>query len=188
MSHEDATHGPTPLRAVDPEPMHRAVDALAAALHEYVGTAVGVRAEFGAAEADEDPRILALENRVGTLNASLFDTLHDALGMHPDLTSSVWGPESEDAPHDAGAGAPHGNAEAFYLGFVVAAPQGTADMTLDGVLDLLDEAGEEVAAGLVDGGYDVVEWAASRGEAAGFDGGIDGELGEGDESGGGGDR
>ena len=189
MSHEDATHGPSPLRAVDPEPMHRAVDALAAALHDYVGTAVGVRAEFGAAEADEDPRILALENRVGSLNASLFDTLHDALGMHPDLTSSVWGAESGDAARDdAGAGVPHGNAEAFYLGFVVAAPQGTADMTLDGVLDLLDEAGEEVAAGLVDSGYEVVEWAASRGEAAGFDGGAGGGFGEGDEPGPGADR
>jgi len=178
MSHEDATHGPTPMRAVDPEPMHRAVDALAAALHEYVAAAVGVRQEFGAAEADEDPRILALENRVGTLNASLFDTLHDALGMHPDLTSSVWGAESE-AAHEAAGPAAHGNAEAFYLGFVVAAPQGTADMTLDGVLDLLDEAGEEVAASLVDGGYDVVEWAASRGEAAGFDSGLDDGIDDG---------
>ena len=64
MSHEDATHGPAPLGAVDPAPMHAAVDALAAALHEYVGTAVGVRAEFGASEADEDPRVLALEARV----------------------------------------------------------------------------------------------------------------------------
>ncbi|TGJ98090.1 hypothetical protein DLJ96_05695, partial [Actinotalea fermentans ATCC 43279 = JCM 9966 = DSM 3133] len=63
--------------------MHAAVDALAAALHEYVGTAVGVRAEFGAAEADEDPRVLALEAAIGALNAGLYDALHDSLGMHP---------------------------------------------------------------------------------------------------------
>jgi hypothetical protein len=169
MSHEDATHGPAPLGAVDPEPMHRAVDALAAALHDYVGTAVGVRAEFGAAEADEDPRVLALENRIGTLNAALFDTLHDALGMHPDLTSSVWGPEGEDESHH-GPAAPSApdDAEPFYLSFLVATPHAPADMTLDGVIDMLDEAGEEAAARLVDGGYDVVEWAASRGEAAAF--------------------
>jgi hypothetical protein len=169
MSHEDATHGPAPLRAVDPEPMHKAVDQLAASLHDYVATAVGVRAEFGAAEADEDPRVLALENRIGVLNASLFDALHDALGMHPDLTSSVWEPDGDEAAeHEHDLAVRPEDGEPFYLGFVVTAPGGTADMTLDGVIDLLDEAGEEVAARLVDGGYDVLEWAASRGEAASF--------------------
>lgn len=165
MSHEDATHGPAPLGAVDPEPMHRAVDALAAALHDYVRTAVGVRAEFGAAEADEDPRILALEDRIGHLNASLFDTLHDALGMHPDLTSSVWEPDEDVEPEDEHE---HPDAEPFYLGFLVAARGG--DATIDGVIDLLDSAGEGVADQLADGGYEIVEWAASRGEAAAFDG------------------
>jgi hypothetical protein len=157
------------MPAVDPEPMHRAVDALAAVLHDYVDTAVGVRAEFGAAEADEDPRILALENRIGQLNATLFDALHDGLGMHPDLTSSVWGPE-EDAHDEHGHEVPEGAvvAEPFYLSFLVTAPPQPSDMTLDGVIELLDEAGEDVAERLVDGGYEVVEWAASRGEAAAF--------------------
>ena len=169
MSHEDTTHGPAPLPAVDPAPMHAAVDALAAALHEYVGTAVGVRAEFGASESDDDPRILALENRIGQLNAGLFDTLHDALGMQPDLTSSVWEPDDEhehEHAHDLPEGAEQ--AEVFYLGFLVAAPHEGADMTLDGVIDLLDEAGEEATNRFADGGYEVVEWAASRGAAPGF--------------------
>jgi hypothetical protein len=162
------------MPAVDPEPMHRAVDALAAALHAYVGTAVGVRAEFGAAEADEDPRILALENRIGQLNATLFDALHDGLGMHPDLTSSVWGQESHD-PHVHAV--PDGAviAEPFYLGFLVAAPRQPADMTLDGMIELLDEAGEEVAGRLLGAGYEVVEWAASRGQAAAFGEDVDDE-------------
>ncbi len=174
MSHEDATHGPAPMPAVDPEPMHRAVDTLAAALHEYVGTAVGVRAEFGAAEADEDPRILALENRIGQLNATLFDRLHDGLGMHPDLTSSVWG-QAQDSHDSHGHQVPDGAviAEPFYLGFLVAAPQQPADMTLDGVIELLDETGEEVAGRLLDAGYEVVEWAASRGQAAVFGDDVD---------------
>ncbi|WP_402464352.1 hypothetical protein [Isoptericola aurantiacus] len=169
MSHEDATHGPAPLGDVDPDPMHRAVDSLAEALHSYVDAAVGVRAEFGAAEADEDPRILALEHRVGTLNASVFDTLHDALGMHPDLTTSVWEPGTvPEAPEEKDL--PDGTipAEAFYLGFVVADPPAGASMTLDGVIELLDEAGEQAAARLVEGGYQVLEWAASRGLAPGF--------------------
>jgi hypothetical protein len=169
MSHEDSTHGPAPLGSVDPEPMHRAVDALASALHDYVTTAVGVRAEFGAAEADEDPRVLALENRVGTLNASLFDAMHEALGMHPDLTSSVWEPregeESAEA-HDTPEGAVP--AEVFYLGFVVADPSPGAPVTLDGVVEMLDEAGADVAQRLFDGGYDVAEWATSRGAAVEF--------------------
>ncbi|GAA4717877.1 hypothetical protein GCM10023216_02510 [Isoptericola chiayiensis] len=169
MSHEDATHGPAPLGDVDPDPMHRAVDSLAAALHEYVDAAVGVRAEFGATEADEDPRILALEHRVGTLNGTLFDALHDALGMHPDLTTSVWEP---GAGHDEAAhqDLPEGTirAEAFYLGFVVADPPAGASMTLDGVIEMLDEAGEQAASRLAEGGYQVLEWAASRGMAPGF--------------------
>ncbi|MCA5892341.1 hypothetical protein LEP48_03115 [Isoptericola sp. NEAU-Y5] len=175
MSHEDATHGPAPLGSVDPEPMHRAVDALAAALHEYVTTAVGVRTEFGAAEADEDPRVLALENRVGQLNAAVFDSLHDSLGMHPDLTSSVWEPEEDEEPEHA-HGTPEGAvpAEVFYLGFVIADPPAGASMTLDGVVELLDEAGTDVAQRLFDGGYEVAEWATSRGAAVDF--GDDDEL------------
>ena len=165
MSHEDATHGPAPLGRVDPEPLHRAVDALAAVLHDYVGTAVGVRAEFGAAEADEDPRVLALESKVGHLNAALFDTLHGALGMHPDLTSSVWEPVGEPDVEEAVPSGPPTESEPFYLGFMVGA---LGDASLDGVIDLLDAAGEHVATQLADGGYDIAEWAASRGEAPGF--------------------
>ncbi|WP_244666268.1 hypothetical protein [Myceligenerans indicum] len=171
MSHEDATHGPAPLGGVDPEPLHRAVDTLAATLHDYVRTAVGVRAEFGAAEADEDPRVHVLEEQVGQRNADLFDALHGALGMHPDLTTSIWEP---------GAGAPHDEdqpvvqrAESFYLSFLVAA-RGN-DASLDGVLSLIDGAGEDVAERLSDGGYEVLEWISSRGAPAGFD---DGSLGE----------
>jgi hypothetical protein len=169
MSHEDATHGPAPLGEVEPDPMHHAVDQLAAALHDYVDAAVGVRAEFGAAEADEDPRILALEHRVGMLNATLFDALHDSLGMHPDLTTSVWEPEPGEHDDDEGE-LPEGAvpAEAFYLGFVVADPPAGASMTLDGVIELLDEAGVQAAARLVSGGYHVMEWAASRGLPPGF--------------------
>ncbi|MBD8078059.1 hypothetical protein [Cellulosimicrobium arenosum] len=166
MNHEDASHGPAPLGSVDPAPMHDAVEALAASLHEYVEAAVGVRAEFGAAEADEDPRILALEQRVGSFNAHLFDRLHEALGMHPDLTSSVWEPGADDADAASASVATRDDlAEEFYLGFVVAPPAGTADMGLDDVVGLLDDAGARVVERLVDSGFDVVEWTASRGDA-----------------------
>jgi hypothetical protein len=167
--HDDITHGPAPLGAVDARPLHDAVDELARALHEYVDTAVGVRAEFGAAEADEDPRILALETRIATHNANVFDALHGTLGMHPDLTTLTWG-EDEAAEHDhAHAEGEPEAAEVFYLGFVVTPPTRPTDASMGTVIDLLDEAGEETVTKLVDAGFDVVEWAASRGEPGLFD-------------------
>ena len=87
--HDESAHGAEPIQGVDATAMHRVVDELATALHAYVETAVGVRAEFGATEADEDPRILALEATVGGLNAKLYDLLHESLGLHADLTSYV---------------------------------------------------------------------------------------------------
>jgi hypothetical protein len=160
----EITHGTAPL-AAESEPIHRSVDALAAALHEYVDTAIGVRAEFGAADADGDPRLLALEHSVGTLNAALFDELHDRLGVHPDLTCSVWVGEADDeqAP-------PMGEkvAEEFFLGILVEEPEDTTEMTLDGVVDLMDEAGAWATSKLAEAGYNIVEWAVTRGESPSF--------------------
>lgn len=168
--HDAASHGPEPLGPVDEAPMHAAVDALAAALHEYVSTAVGVRTEFGASEADEDPRVLALEATIGSLNATLYDALHDSLGMHPDLSSLVWAADEElGMGTDADAAPVPEVAEPFYLGFVVG-PGTTPDTSLDAVIDFLDNAGEQVVAALVESGFDIPEWAASRGEAADFEG------------------
>jgi len=168
---DEGVHGPQPLHDVDPAPLHAAVDALTAALHEYIGTAVGVRAEFGATEADEDPRVLALEGRIGVLNADLYDVLHRTLGLHADLTTLSWPGDGEtpgDSDPDAPPSAP--DLEAFHLGFVVSPPQGASDASLESVLDLLDQGGEQIVTRLTDAGFDVVEWATSRGEPADFDG------------------
>jgi hypothetical protein len=163
-------HSDRPLGPVDPVELHAAVDRLAQALHTYVDTAVGVRSEFGATEADEDPRVLALEARIGTMNAELYDRVHAALGMHADLTTLAW--DGDTAEDDDAAHAPHepGTAEAFHLGFVVGPPSGPSDLSMDSVLDLLDSGGEELVARLVEAGFDVVEWATSRGEPADFEG------------------
>ena len=161
--HDDdahAAHSPEPLGGVDPGPLHDAVAMLAAALHAYVDTAVGVRAEFGSAEADEDPRILAVEAEIGSLNARLYDSLHDALGLHADLTGMSWD-DGEEGDADAPPSAIQ--ADTFHLGFVVGPPTGTSDLSLDGVLDLVDASGAEIAQQLVDAGYEVAEWGVSRG-------------------------
>jgi hypothetical protein len=158
--HDEATHGAQPLTDVDPADLLRAVDDLAATLREYVGTAVGVRAEFGAHEADEDPRVLALETRVATLNAALYDLVHERLGLHSDLTGLTWDGHADD--DERGATAP-GEVEAFHLGFAVGPVTGTSDLSMDSVLGILDEGGTEIARRLIDNGFDVPEWGAARG-------------------------
>lgn len=157
--HDPASHGHDPLTGVDPQDLHATVDELAASLHAYVETAVGVRAEFGAREADEDPRVRALEARVGGLNARLYDLLHERLGLHADLTGMTWDDEDggDDAPVEPGA---H---DTFHLGFVVELPPTVSDLTLDAVIDLVDDGGARIAQELTDRGYLVGEWGAGRG-------------------------
>jgi len=177
-----AAHSNEPLGGVDAAALHAVVDALAAALHEYLGTAVGVRAEFGAHEADEDPRVLALEARVGTLNAELYDLVHTTLGLHADLTSMAW--DAHDHEHevtDLDAPPAPATAEVFHLGFVVGPPAGTSDVTMDSVLNVLDQGGEALVVRLGDAGFNVVEWATSRGEPAEF-GGFDDDDGDEDDA------
>lgn len=157
--HDPASHGREPLTGVDAVGLHAAVDELASALHAYVETAVGVRAEFGAREADEDPRVLALEGRVGSLNARLYDLLHARLGLHADLTGMTW----EDGDADADAPAEPGDHDTFHLGFVVELPATVSDLTLDAVIDLVDDGGAQIAQALTERGYVVGEWGAGRG-------------------------
>ena len=164
--HGGATHGDEPLTGVDGAPLHAAVDELAQALRTYVDTAVGVRAEFGAREADEDPRILSLESRIGTLNAALYDALHAHLGMHADLTGMTWGGEEHD--EDTLEEAPD-EVDAFHLGLVVGLTPAAADRTLDSALDVVEAAGADLAQALVEAGFTVSEWGVARGSAVEFD-------------------
>lgn len=157
--HDPASHGREPLTGVDAADLHAAVDDLAAALHGYVETAVGVRAEFGAREADEDPRVLALEQRVGGLNATLYDLLHERLGLHADLTGMTW----DDGEHDVDGPVEPGAHDTFHLGFVVELPPTLSDLTLDAVIDVVDDGGAQIAHLLGERGYVVTEWGAGRG-------------------------
>ena len=163
--HAGGAHGPEPLPGVDTGAMHAAVDALTAALHDYVDTAAGVRAEFGASEADEDPRVLALEARVSGLNARLYDLLHESLGMHSELTGMTW--EDEAAP-DTETGADEDTDE-FHLGFVVSVPPHPSDQTIDAVLGIVDNGGAEIVERLLESGFTVEGWGASRGAPVAFD-------------------
>ncbi|GIG40349.1 hypothetical protein [Cellulomonas phragmiteti] len=157
--HDPASHGREPLTGVDAGDLRATVDELSAALHAYVETAVGVRAEFGAREADEDPRVLALEARVGGLNARLYDLLHARLGLHADLTGMTW----DDGDADADSPVEPGAHDTFHLGFVVELPPTLSDLTLDAVIDLVDDGGAQIAHALTERGYVVGEWGAGRG-------------------------
>lgn len=172
---DDAAHGPEPLVGVDAEQLHASVDRLAAALHRYVDTAVGVRSEFGAHEADEDPRVLSIEHEVGGLNAELYDLLHTRLGMHADLTGMSWGDEDET---DEDAAPSDEVLDSFHLGFVVGPGPAASDRSLDSVLDVLDSSGADIAQTLVDAGFEVTEWGVSRGAPVLFE-----EVDEDDEEG-----
>ncbi|MEN0130505.1 MAG: hypothetical protein AAGC49_13755 [Brevundimonas sp.] len=164
--HDDATHGTEPLTGVDATDLHAAVASLTAALHSYVDTAVGVRAEFGAQEADEDPRILSLESEIGALNAGLYDLLHSRLGLHADLTGMSWGDEDEG---DADSAPVEPDVETFHVGFVVSRAAAAGDRTLDSVLDVVEAGAGEIAQSVVDSGFDVHEWGVSRGAPVLFD-------------------
>ncbi len=164
--HGGLAHGPEPLPGVRVDELHTVVDDLARTLHEYVTTAAGVRAEFGASEADEDPRVLALEARVSGLNAALYDLVHERLGLHADLTGMTWdGDEDEAEGHDRSAE----DADTFHLGFLVSPPAGTSDLTMDSVLGIVDDGGTEIARRLIESGFEVAEWGASRGAPVGFE-------------------
>ena len=176
--HDHPAHGPQPLEGVDGAELHAAVDQLSAALHAYVTTAVGVRAEFGSTEADEDPRILALESEIGGLNARLYDLLHDRLGLHADLTGMSWGDEDEG---DADGLPDALEVDTFHLGFLVGPPVGTSDLSLDSVLDLVEQGGSDLAGRLVEAGFVVDGWGASRGAPFDFDEDVEDEPDE-DES------
>ncbi|MHB1489053.1 MAG: hypothetical protein ACYCTH_00970 [Cellulomonas sp.] len=165
LDRSDSTIGRTP--PVDGTTMHTAVEALATALHGYVDTVIGVRTEFNAHDADEDPRVLALENRISALNGALYDEIHRLLGLHPDLTTLAW--TNRWAQNDPDAPRPQTDLDTFSLGFVVSPTTGPTASTLDAVLELLDAGGEALVAQLTGAGFEVLEWATTRGGPAPFD-------------------
>lgn len=164
--HDHAAHGPEPLPGIDPTDLHAAVDQIAAALHEYVDSATGVRAEFGAHEADEDPRVLAVESRLSMLNAALYDLVHEHLGMHSDLTGLSW---DEDDAAEHGDEQSASEPDSFHLGFLVWPPEGPSDESMDSVLGMIDAGGEAITQRLTDAGFQVSEWGASRSVPVLFD-------------------
>ena len=142
---------------------------LAAALHGYVDTAVGVRAEFGSHGGRRGP---------ADPGAGVGDRRPERAAVRP----AARAPRPARRPHGHVVGRrratatptrPRSDAEidTFHLGFVVGPPAGTSDLSLDSVLDLVEQGGAELAQRLVDAGFEVGEWGASRGAAVDVRGG-----------------
>ncbi|NTW38409.1 MAG: hypothetical protein HGA44_00740 [Cellulomonadaceae bacterium] len=158
--HDEAVHGPMPLVGVDSREMHAVVDTLTAVLHSYIDTAVGVRAEFGASEADDDPRVRAVEEHVANLNAELYEVIHAGLGMHAALTD-MFAPSEVDEDEDPTD--VEDRTEQFGLDFLVTRPAGQHALTFEDVLSFIDDGGAQIVQGLVEQGFRVPEWGASQG-------------------------
>jgi len=137
---------------VDAAPLHALVDELSELLHSYVGTAVGVRAEFDAATAEDDPRVGDLEDRIGALNTRLSEAFEQQLGLVSGHTNESWDDDEDDQDEDDDEGG------TFELSFVV---------DVDGALDhearftLVDSVGAATADQLEAAGLDVQHWGVS---------------------------
>ena len=147
----DPRHG-APL-VVDAAPLHALVDELGELLHSYVSTAVGVRAEFDAATAEDDPRVGDLEDRIGKLNSRLSEAFEEQLGLVSGHTSESWDDEDdEDDDEDAD------ESGAFELSFVVDVDGALSD---EARFAVVDSVGAATADQLAAAGLDVQHWSVT---------------------------
>lgn len=148
----------------DPAELHALVDDLATALHGYVDVAAGIRAEFDAATAQDDPRIEAVEDRLGQINAEISRRFEEDLGILSGHTAEVWvdldDDETEDDDLTDGA--------VYEMGFIVA-PR--ADAEYEDAFNLIESGGERIVRDLFEAGFEVQEWGTSRSDlqAGGFE-------------------
>lgn len=144
--------GERPL-VVDPASLHTLVDELSAALHAYVDVAAGVRAEFDAETADDDPRVELAEAAVQRLNTAFDERFESDLGMTSAHTSYSWD-DAEDEDDDT-------EYESLQLEMMLGRAGHTED-DLDEALELLDEAAQSLAQQLESRGFEVPQWACSH--------------------------
>ncbi len=141
---------------VDPQGLHGLIDKLTQALHEYVDVAVGIRAEFDAATSEDDPRIDAVEDRVGEINAEISERFEAELGLISAHTNEMWDGDAEedDVEIESLSGS------VFEMGFLVVPTTATA--SVDNAFALVESGGQRIADHLAAIGFEVQEWGASR--------------------------
>lgn len=146
---------------IDAAGLHGLIENLTRALHEYVDVAVGIRAEFDAATAEDDPRIDAVEDHVGEINAQIAERFEAELGFVSSHTSELWDVDDDDE-HDAHVieGFESLTGSVFEMGFLVVPASSTA--SIDSAFSLVEASGNRIARELAEAGFEVQEWAASR--------------------------
>lgn len=145
---------------IDAAGLHGLIEDLTRALHEYVDVAVGIRAEFDAATAEDDPRIDAVEDQVGKINAQISERFEAELGFISSHTNEMWDSDGEE--HDAHVieGFETLTGSVFEMGFLVVPASSAA--SIDSAFALVESGGERIAHELAEAGFEVQEWAASR--------------------------
>ena len=145
---------------VDPAALHGLIDTLTAALHSYVDTAVGIRAEFDASTAEDDPRIEAVEDKIGDINAEFSRVFEAAIGFESGHTTESWDEDDEDDDDDLDADE---NGAVFEMGFIVVPVVGRpVPASLDDAFSVIEAGGERVVTELASAGFEVREWGTSR--------------------------
>lgn len=147
--------------AVDPTTLHALIDQLTVALHDYIDVAVGIRAEFDATTAEDDPRIDAVEDRVGEINGQIAERFESDLGFVSAHTNEMWSDRDSGSDDDADLGiAEMSEGSLFEMGFLVVPT--TPASSIESAFALVESGGERIARELASVGFDVQEWGASR--------------------------
>ncbi|GAA2245504.1 hypothetical protein GCM10010401_18640 [Rarobacter faecitabidus] len=139
---------------MDATELHRRVDELSAELHRYVETAVGVRSEFDAATADDDPRVEAAESAVERANTAFDTAFEETLGM----VCSHTGFADEDDEDTEGDEDSH-DSITLELTFDPAPDTSGVRAAIAQAMDDLDEFAHALSARLEARGVTVSHWA-----------------------------
>lgn len=142
---------------VDAQPLHELVTTLTAALHDYVDTAVGVRAEFDSATAEDDPRMEVVEDRIAQINSALAEAFEKQLGLVSGHTTEAWDEDDADDDEDVD----DDGTATFELSFTVA-PTELVAPDIDAAFAVVESAGEDAVRRLYASGFEVREWGVSR--------------------------
>ena len=137
---------------VDAAPLHALVDELTTLLHGYVDTAVGVRAEFDAATAEDDPRVEDVEDRIARLNNRLGEAFEKELGLVSGHTGEAWDDEDADDDEDEDEDG------VYELSFTVSIDD---DRDHDETMDLIDGVGSATVDQLEAAGLAVQHWGVA---------------------------
>ncbi|MDQ1670389.1 MAG: hypothetical protein QOE40_2450 [Actinomycetota bacterium] len=147
----------------DVEALREATEGLHRRVSEWAAAVIGVAEESDGDSTDalSDPRLEAAQ-----------DSFYESLADFEESTLPVLGLVPQEQPVDSDAALAL-TADDFFLHFVVGVPEDAPSPRLDDAFEIVHQAGHDAAERLMDAGFEVPTFAASRGE---LDlGGLDGE-------------